>query len=431
MALELHINFRPEQQALFDTARRFAVRVVHRRFGKTWQAIAELIAGALMTKRKDWRGFYVAPTFKQAKRIAWDYIKTFCRDMPKVTFNEAELRVDFENGNRIQLLGAETYDSLRGQYADHVVLDEAQLIPSSAWSTVIRPMLADREGRAVIQGTPAGRHNLLFELYDYVSGDDPDWSHHLLTVRDTKVLKQSEVDAMQREMSDAEFEQELLCSFNAAIRGAYFANEMAKADAENRFTTIRYDAAAEVIAALDLGWSDLMVAHFIQPVGTEHHFLKTIAYAETKIADMVNQWAQLPFPISKILLPHDAKQHELTSGTTREETFRSMGYDVDVAPRVPNKHEGIEQTRAILSHCWFDRDECKTTIEALLAYRADYDEVRGVVKMKPVHDWSSHYVDAVQTYATGRPKQHHWGPMSDYLTETPKRRLRAAGGDQW
>ncbi len=403
MGIHVNIDFRPEQEGLYTTAARFAVRVVHRRFGKTWQAITELLVGALTTRLPDWRGFYVAPTFKQAKRIAWDYIKQFCRDIPGVIFNEQELRADFKNGARIQLLGAETYDSLRGQYADHVVLDEAQLIPSAAWSTVIRPMLADRLGRAVIQGTPAGRHNLLFDLYEYAGGDDPDWSRHLLTVNDTNVLPASEVKAMQREMSQSEYEQELLCSFNAALRGAYYAKEMHGLDERGQITSIKYDPIAPVYCAMDLGWSDLMVCHFIQPVGTEHRFLTTQAYAETKLPDVVNEWKKLPFAIDTVIMPHDAVQHELTSGLTREQVVRNMGHNVKVAPRVKSKHEGIEQVRALLPHCWFDRDECSTTVEACFAYRAEYDETKRVVKLSPVHDWSSHYVDAIQTYATGRP----------------------------
>ncbi len=422
--VNVHIDFRPEQLAIYENRKRFDVRVLHRRSGKTFLAIAELVLDALTTSRKDWRGHYIAPTFTAAKRIAWDYLKEFTRDLPGIRFNEQELRCDMSNGSRIQLLGAETYNSLRGAYSDAAVLDEAQLIPSAAWSTVIRPMLADRQGRAVLMGTPQGRFNLLHEQYEYAKNSgDPDWGATLLKVTDTNILLPNEVSAMKREMSDAEFEQELMCSFSAAIRGAYFANEMAKADAENRITEVRYDANALVYAAVDLGWSDLTVVHFIQPVGTEHHFLLTKAYAETKISDMVHDWKSLPFPIEQVVLPHDARQHELTSGTTRQETFDSLGCETVIAPRVKSKHEGVEQTRALLSNSWFDRTGCKTTIEALLAYRADYDEVKRVVKMTPVHDWSSHYCDAVQTYATGRPSVTHWGPLHDHLS--PHLRSRA------
>lgn len=420
----LHINMRASQLKLYNERKRFAVRVIARRSGKTWLAIAELVMGALTTTRPDARMFYVAPTYRSAKRIAFDILKQFVANIPAVTLNESELRADFPNGSRIQLLGGETYELLRGIYIDQVVMDECAQIPSAAWSQVIRPALADRNGTAVLMGTPAGRHNLLFDLYDYATtARDPEWSAHLMNVNEVGELPPNEVKAMRREMSDAEFQQELMCSFNAAVRGAYYAKEMNALQERGQVTQVRYDAAAPVYVALDLGWSDLMVCHFIQPVGTEHHFLLTKAYAETKLADMCNDWKSLPFQIDHVILPHDAVQHELTSGTTRENLIRGMGHETSVAPRVKTKHEGIEQVRHLLPHCWFDDTECKTTVEALFHYHSDYDEVRRVVKLSPVHDWSSHYVDAVHTYATGRP--NHTLDWSQYPKSlSPSKSLR-------
>ncbi|SFL44850.1 terminase large subunit domain-containing protein [Shimia aestuarii] len=425
--VNVQINFRPEQARLYSTAARFAVRVVHRRFGKTFQAIAELTADALTTQLGDWRGFYIAPTFKQAKRIAWDYIKQFTRDIPAIQFNEQELRVDFPNGARIQLLGAETYDSLRGQYADRVVLDEAQLIPSPAWKLVIRPMLADRNGRAVIQGTPAGRHNLLFELYEYArTQDDPDWSHHILTVHDTDVLSPNEVKAMQREMSDAEFQQELLCSFNAAIRGAYLAKEMQQAQEQGRITQVKYDSILDTVVSLDLGWSDLMVATFWQNAGTEHRAIYCRAYQHTKLSDMVRDWETLPFPVNHIILPHDGNVTDLSTGTTRKEIVeQASGVPVTIAPRCRQKHEAIEQVRHFLSHAWFDQEDTTTLVEALFGYRSDYDELRRVHKMTPLHSWESHYFDSVQTYVLGMHQavSPNWGRLPSAFQPRSGRRF--------
>lgn len=404
MAINIRINMRKEQQALYLDSARFCVRVCHRRMGKTWLAVAELFIDGLMTERNDWRGIYIGPTFKQTKRVAWDLIKQFVKDVPKVQVNEAELRVDLPNGSRIQLLGAETYDSLRGQYADKAVLDECQLIPSAAWTQVIRPMLADRQGTAVFMGTPAGRMNLLFDLLQYAeSGKDPDWSAHVLPVTKTNILPQSEIDAMKREMSSSDFEQELLCSFNASIMGAYYAKEMAAVHSEGRATLIRYDAAAEVTAALDLGYSDMMVATFWQQVGTEHHAIAARGYQRASAVDVCNDWKSLPFKVDRVILPHDAKAHHHSMGKSTEEVFNGFYSDVLVNERIANKHDGIERVRQLLPHVWFDRDECATLIEALTQFRAEYDATRRVMKMKPVHDWASHWVDSVQEYAIGRP----------------------------
>jgi len=65
-----------------------------------------------MCKLKNPRFAYIAPTFKQAKSIAWDYMKQFTDKIPYIKFNETELRVDLPNGARITLLGAENSDGL-------------------------------------------------------------------------------------------------------------------------------------------------------------------------------------------------------------------------------------------------------------------------------------------------------------------------------
>ena len=86
---------------------RWNVLVCHRRFGKTVCMINHLIRSALLSKNKNPRYAYIAPTFKQAKSIAWDYMKQFTAKIPYTKFNETELRVDLPNGSRITFLGSE------------------------------------------------------------------------------------------------------------------------------------------------------------------------------------------------------------------------------------------------------------------------------------------------------------------------------------
>ncbi len=101
---------------------RFTVVVAHRRFGKTVSAINHLIKAAIECDKPNPRFAYIAPTYAQSKRVAWDYLLEFTRPLG-ATANISELRVDFW-GRRISLYGSDNSDSLRGQYFDGVVLDE-------------------------------------------------------------------------------------------------------------------------------------------------------------------------------------------------------------------------------------------------------------------------------------------------------------------
>ena len=135
---------------------RFSVIVAHRRLGKTVCMINHLIKAAVMDKSGTGRYGYVAPFRSQAKSIAWDYLKYFTGVIPLTVFNESELTIDFYNGARIRIFGADNPDAMRGLYFDGVVLDEVADMKPGVWGEIIRPALSDRNGWACFIGTPKG-----------------------------------------------------------------------------------------------------------------------------------------------------------------------------------------------------------------------------------------------------------------------------------
>ena len=106
---------------------RFSVIIVHRRGGKTVFSINHLIRAALTCKRPYPRYAFISPYRLQGKATAWDYLKQYSATIPGVKFNESELRVDFSiNDSRIQIIGAENSNAIRGQYFDGIIVDETQ-----------------------------------------------------------------------------------------------------------------------------------------------------------------------------------------------------------------------------------------------------------------------------------------------------------------
>lgn len=199
---------------------RFAVLVCHRRWGKTVFAVMELILAAAFTAKPDFRGAYIAPFRKQAKDVTWDYFKRFAGKMPGVSFNETELTVSFPNGARITLYGADNAEALRGLYFDYVILDEVADMKPHVWGEIVRPTLADRQGKALFIGTPKGM-NLFFELYNRgLSGGDTAWKSMVFRASDTvgKIpwITQEELDCARADLTDAQYRQEFECDFNAS-----------------------------------------------------------------------------------------------------------------------------------------------------------------------------------------------------------------------
>ena len=233
--VDQEIDYKPRDQirAFHNRKERFAIIVAHRRFGKTVAAINDLIRSCFEIDRPNVRVAYIAPYLSQAKAVAWDYALEFTRDIPEIKVNHSELRIDFLNGARFRLFGADNYNAMRGLYFDAVVLDEMADFPASAWSNVIRPALADRRGSATFISTPKGK-NEFWELW-HEAQDDPNWFTAMLKASDTSILDQEELDEARRTMGDDRYEQEFECSFEAAIQGAFYAKEMKEATGSSRW----------------------------------------------------------------------------------------------------------------------------------------------------------------------------------------------------
>ena len=388
---------RPLQASLHDQLDRFNVLVCHRRFGKTVFAINQLIKDAFTCPHSNPRAAYLAPLYRQAKSVAWDYLKEFTRVIPGAKFNEQELRADFPGGVRIQLYGCDSPDSLRGIYLDSVCLDEYAQMSPRVWSEVVRPALSDRKGRAIFIGTPMG-HNAFYDRYaacDELEG----WFSAMYKASDTGVVDEVELAAAKREMTEAEYLQEFECSWSAAIRGAYWAKEMQTAHDENRITTVPYDENYQVTTSWDLGIKDSTVIWFAQEVGTEIRFINCMAFQGVGLPDMVRELNKLPYIYAQHKAPHDIKVRELGSGKSRLETAQSLGINFDITPMMPVQ-DGIQAVRSLLKRAVFDRDKCKDGIEALIQYRSEYNDKRAIFSKAPLHDWCSDYADSMRYYAT-------------------------------
>lgn len=224
---------------------RFSVLVCHRRFGKTILAINELVDKGFKFKRNDGRFGYVAPFLKQAKQVAWDYLKRYTMPIPGCHYNESELSVILPTGTLVRLYGADNADAMRGGYFDGVVLDEVADFKPFVWGEVIRPMLADRQGWALFIGTPKGM-NLFYELYQRAI-NQPDWYAGMFTIEHTMLLPEKEIEEARASMSDAQFRQEFLCDFTASVENQLISIPLVEAAANRTYRPDEYSFAPKVL----------------------------------------------------------------------------------------------------------------------------------------------------------------------------------------
>lgn len=396
---------RPIQFDLHRKLKRFNVLVCHRRFGKTIFAINHTIANALRNKKPMPRYLYVAPDRGQAKRICWDIFKMYTQAIPGVTTNEAELRIDIPldssgiNTIRIQLMGAENPDSLRGPYYDGVIFDEyADMLPS-VWTKIVRPAVMDRGGWAIFIGTPKGK-NSFCELFEYAcKSGDPEWFGALYRASETGIIPESELESAKRTMDEDEYNQEMECSFVASSKGAYYGREMALAMGEKRIRVVPWEPSVPVHTAWDLGLSDYMSVWYYQEVFNE---IRLIKYRQTE-GEGFEQWGKAlqleDYIYGTHFMPHDASVREMSDAKDRRSKAEALGIKpIEVAPKL-FVIDGIHQARGILHRCWFDQLNAEDGITCLREYKKKWDEKRKIFLEEPLHDQYSHGADAFRTLA--------------------------------
>lgn len=389
---------RPPQKEIHKMVKdsRFSVVVAHRRMGKTVCAINQLIHSAIKCDKPNPRFAYVAPTYNQAKRIAWDYLLEYTRPL-NAKANIAELRVDFM-GRRINLYGADNPDSLRGIYLDGCVLDEIGNINPTLFTEIVRPALADRLGYCVAMGTPKGQNHFK-DLRDRGANSEG-WELLEFKSSETGIVDKQELLAAKAEMGDDKYMQEFECSFNAPVEGSYYSSIINDIEANDQITDIPKDELARTYTGWDLGISDSTSIWVAQLVNKEIRLIDFVENHGVGLDYYVNWLREKDYMYATHILPHDVAVRELGTGKSRKEILEEAGLNITIATKL-TVMDGISSARKILPRCWFDKDNTKQGLDALRNYRRVFDEKRNVFHDRPFHDWASHASDAFRYLAVG------------------------------
>jgi len=412
-------NPRPLQYELHKNLKRFSVLVCHRRFGKTVFSLNHMLAHGLRNQKDHPQYAYIAPNYGQAKRVAWDMLKGFAKNFPGVRTHEQDLRLEIPRPDkddfvRIMLLGAENPGSLKGLYLDGVILDEYAECDPIVWGEAVRPALSDRRGWAIFIGTPKGQ-NHFFDVHQLaLKLSDKGWYQVIYKASETNILPADELQALKDEMSKEAYEQEMECSFAAALVGAYYGTYLEEAEEAGRIMDVPHDPALPVDTFWDLGMNDTTVIWFLQQIGTQYRLIDYIENSGEGLpwyARELKKDHRMKYNYRDDYMPHDAKVRDLGSGVSRQQTWRDL---TGRFPRVLDKtnlSDGIEASRLLLPKCWFDRVKCERGLKALRNYQKKFDAKNRIWSSKPLHNWASNGADAFRTLAMGnRPEARRKNP---------------------
>lgn len=168
---------------------------------------------------------YIAPTYRQAKDIAWDLLKSIvprwaCLRRP----NETQMEIRMTSGAILNLKGADNENSLRGPGLAFALMDEMGYMKPHVWPQIIEPELASTGGGAMFIGTPNGRDHF-YDLFKQGRDGMDNWKSWLLpatkptvgflpdTPRGAQLLSPGYLDQVKSETSEKFYNQEYECDF--------------------------------------------------------------------------------------------------------------------------------------------------------------------------------------------------------------------------
>lgn len=357
------------QKIISDDNSRFRVAICGRRFGKTFLAINELAKFACIPNREV---FYVAPSYRQAKQIVWKKLRNRLQELRWVKkVHETELSLLLKNGSTISLKGADNYDSLRGVGLDFVVLDEFADIDEECWYEVLRPALADNEGHALFIGTPKGKSNWSFDLYNNERYSD-DWQSFQYTTLDGGNVSEKEIEDAKKDMDERTFNQEFNATFETygSIIAYNFDRNIHVAESDD----INIRDFNEIHVGLDFNNSPITAAIMVRIGNTLYQFDEI--YMNNSNTNELAQEIKNRYPNYKInCYPDPAGRQRKTSanGQTDFTILENYGFKVFAPLRHNEIKDRINSFNSRLRTMdnkvhYYISPKCKHTIESLEKY---------------------------------------------------------------
>lgn len=180
-----------------------------------------------------------------------------------------------------------------------------------------------------------------------------------------------------------------------AVEGAIYYREVSALKASGRLCNAPYDPMLKVHVVCDLGFNDYMSLLLVQRVASEVRVIRYIEDRMRFIPSYSQELKDLGLNYGKLYLPHDGRAKHIT-GTSAEEQFRALGWDVEIVPNV-DVEQGLRKAREIFARVYVDKTHASELVNRLGRYRRRVN-ADGQAST-PVHDDESHGADGFRYMA--------------------------------
>lgn len=386
-----------------------------RQSGKGVTALAILACAAL---ERVGTFVYVSPTYGMSFRNIWTgvmangerYINAILPPQAIAARLENEQALTLVNGSVIRFLSGDQPDRLRGLALLGAVADEFASWDTDEALKVMRPSLAASGGFLVVTSTPRGL-NFYRDLWETATHSSAWWTSTVTcddAYRDAEgedgalVIPPAEIE---RELSEGTapswIDQEYRVAFSASLQGAIYAEDLTRAQREDRIVTnMPHDPGVLTQVGLDLGLTGAAVIGQSSPRGKWIEILWSWGWEHKTLPEVIATVRALPYGVGHWIAPHDLEQGSDT-GEGRVNVAKRLGVSFTVVPRVGRVEERIDLVRRKFPMLRFDARGSAPVLEALQHYRRKWNAQLKTFDKEPYHDKHSHLADALGTLLSG------------------------------
>lgn len=408
-------------------------RFIQLRAGRKWRKTSLLISWLFeMAFKTKLTCPYVCPNRVQAKNIAWDdHIGRILNHFTEVKLpykkNEVELSISLPTGGKVQLLGVENAESLRGiSNWGAFAGDEIDDWELDIWPTIIRPNLMTNKAPAIMAGTPKGFRLLyqlqesgLFKCFHFTSHQNP-------------MLDPLELQAMVEEykkLGEDYYSQEILAEYRKPVGLVY-----KDWNFETNYKELEYDPNLPLHVTWDFGVNDPTAIIWIQPNGAETRVIDYYEATDASIEHFVSVLNAKPYKRPDLFTGDPAgKARSLTTGTSPIEILATKGINVRTKDGVQIPDQ-IRQAHIKIPGLFVSK-KAEGFKDCLLNYHYPVKSTTLVNQENeiPIHDKWSHGARAFEYWAVNNdPVQSAWiaenqayyGPNYEFINENLDKKWR-------
>jgi hypothetical protein len=317
------------------------------------------------------------------------------------------MKIIFKNGSSFQAVGSDDPSKLVGSPPAGIVYSEWAL-SNPATRAYLRPILMENGGWQIFNTTPRGRNHAYTTLE--AAKVNPDSFAQVLDATQTGIFTAEQLEAelnnyiadFGEDFGRSKFEQEYLCSFDAANLGAILARQITISERNGKIADdVYFDPEGQPIQiSVDIGRRDTATWWFWQPVIGGYN----IVDYDSGFGIDAEEWAHRIHkklcqyelsgkrnPLGCIWLPHDARTKTFSAKESAIEIFlKFFGNDkCDITPQT-SIADRINAARVVIPRVKFNKTKCKVGLEGLRSWSYAYNDITKTFGSAPLHDWASH-----------------------------------------